>query len=115
MARYCGQIGYSVNEESGNHPGIYGAVEAPIERTYYGDINRTIRKLENGDGVNDNVVVNNEISIVADPFARDHVFAIRYAKWMGVAWKVTNVEVLYPRLILTFGGRYNGRTADSVS
>lgn len=112
MARYCGKIGYVINEESTHHPGVWDAAKPPIERTYYGDVTRTIRKLENGEGINDNVVINNEISIVADPFAREHFFAIRYAKWMGVAWKVTNVEVLYPRLILTLGGRYNGRTAN---
>ena len=112
MARYCGKIGYVINEESAHHPGVWDAAKPPTERTYYGDVTRTIRKLENGDGINDNVVINNEISIVADPFAREHFFAIRYAKWMGVAWKVTNVEVLYPRLILTLGGRYNGRTAN---
>lgn len=112
MARYCGKIGYIINEESPDHPGVWGPEQAPVERVYYGDVNRTIRKLDPGLSVNDNVVINNEISIVADPFARDHFFAIRYAKWMGVAWKVTNVEVLYPRLVLTLGGKYNGRTAD---
>lgn len=112
MAKYCGKIGYVINDESASNPGVYGAVQQPIERLYYGDVNRTIRRLENGEGINDNVVINNEISIVADPFAREHFFAIRYAKWMGIAWKVTNVEVLYPRLVLTLGGKYNGRTAD---
>jgi len=112
MARFCGKVGYVVNNESDAHPGVWGSLQEPVERTYYGDVNRTIRRLEPGEGINDNVVINNEISIVADPFAREHFFAIRYVKWMGVAWKVSNVEVLYPRLVLTLGGRYNGRTAN---
>jgi hypothetical protein len=32
---------------------------------------------------------------------------------MGANWKISNVEVHYPRLILTIGGVYNGETASS--
>ena len=114
MARYSGKIGYVINKESSTNPGVYRPEEI-VERTYYGDVTRTIRRLEQGESINDNVVINNEISIVADPFALQNFFAIRYAMWMGVAWKVSNVEVLYPRLVLTLGGKYNGRTASPTT
>ena len=104
MARYSGKIGFVENQKTG--PGKWEPVTT--ERMYYGDVNRAIRKLENGASVNDDVVINNEISIVADPYAQKHVFAIRYAVWQGTKWKVTNAEVLYPRLILTLGGMYHG-------
>ena len=104
MARFSGNVGYVENKKTG--PGKWGAVTT--ERHYYGDVTRAIRKLEDGHSINDNVVINNEISIVADPYAMTHFFAIRYAEWQGVKWKVSNVEVLYPRLILTLGGMYNG-------
>ena len=97
-------MGYVENQKTG--PGKWTPVTT--ERQYYGDVNRAIRKLENGQSVNDDVIVNNEISIVADPYAQTHFFAIRYVIWQGVKWKVSNVEVLYPRLILTLGGMYNG-------
>lgn len=113
MARYCGNIGYIINDESDTHAGVWRP-EQIIERKYYGDVNRMVRRLEAGESINDNVVINNEISIVADPFALQNFFAIRYAMWMGVAWKVSNVEVLYPRLVLTLGGKYNGRTAEKT-
>ena len=61
--------------------------------------------------MNDDVVLNNRIEIIADQYAYQHFFAIRYVRWMGVLWKVTNVEVKSPRLILTIGGVYNGPTA----
>lgn len=32
---------------------------------------------------------------------------MRYAEFGGVKWKVTDVKVQYPRLILTFGGIYH--------
>ena len=44
------------------------------------------------------------ISIVSDPYAVQHFFAIRYTKWMGASWKVTNVDVQSPRLIPHTGG-----------
>ncbi len=106
MARFSGIVGYVENAESS--PGVW--TETVTERSYYGDVNRAIRRLENGSSVNDNITVNNEISIVADPYAREHFFSIRYATWQGTKWKVTNVEVLYPRLILTLGGVYHGDT-----
>jgi hypothetical protein len=30
---------------------------------------------------------------------------------MGANWKITNVEVEFPRIILTLGGVYNGDTS----
>lgn len=60
-----------------------------------------------GLGVNDNVTFQNRLSIVADPFAHENFGSMRYAEFGGVKWKVTDVKVQYPRLILTFGGIYH--------
>lgn len=106
MAKFYGKIGYTETRET--RPGIFE--DAITERNYYGDVIRNARRLESGESVNDNVVINNSLSIVADPYAYSHFFAIRYVQWMGVFWKVTNVEVQSPRLILTIGGVYNGPT-----
>ena len=100
-------MGYAVTLEA--RPGIWE--EKLIERNYYGDVIRNTRRLENGESVNDDVVLNNSISIVADPYAYQNILAIRYIRWMGALWKVTNVEVQSPRLLLTIGGVYNGPTA----
>ena len=107
MAKFYGQLGYAVEHETA--PGVYKPTIT--EHSYYGDVVRNTRRLESADKINDNVVVSNSVSIVADAFAYDHFFAIRYVRWMGVLWKVTNVEVQRPRLILTIGGVYNGPTA----
>lgn len=107
MAKFYGKVGYA--EISETSPGVN--TEHLTERSYYGDVIRNVRKLEPGESVNDNVDVNNSLSIVADPYAYQHFFAIRYVQWMGVYWKVSNVEVQYPRLLLTVGGVYNGPTA----
>ena len=106
MSKFYGVIGYVDTVETA--PGVW--VEQKVERNYYGDLTRNARKLQSGDQVNDNININNELSIVADPYAMQNFHAMRYVIFMGNAWKVTNVEVKYPRLILTLGGLYtNGQ------
>lgn len=105
MSKWYGKIGYADGSVE-NEPGIWG--ESILERPYYGDTYRNTRLLQNSDGVNDNINIANQISIVADPYANQNFHAMRYVEFMGTKWKITNVEVQYPRLILTVGGQYNG-------
>lgn len=106
MAKFSGMIGYADTRETS-----LGVIEEVFERKHaYGDILKNNRKLESGDYLHDDLALNNQISIVADPYASSHFFSIRYVEWMGVKWKVTNVEVQLPRLILTIGGVFNGPT-----
>ena len=108
MARFYGAVGYSTEVETA----VDVTDNKPVERMYKGDIIRNNRRLEAGTDINDNVNISNQISIVADPYANQHIFDMRYVKWRGVAWKVTNVDVEPPRLILSLGGVYNGETAE---
>lgn len=103
MAKFYGIIGYEVTVET--EPGIYE--ETIIENEYYGDIIRNTRRLDQAAQVNDNINISNQISIVADPFANNNFHAMRYIEFMGAKWKITDVEVQYPRLILSIGGLYN--------
>lgn len=84
------------------------SVETVTPRAYYGDVARNIRRLQTTENLNDDVQINNEFSIVADPYANENFHAIRYVEYMGTKWKVSAVEVRYPRLILNAGGVYNG-------
>lgn len=108
MARFYGEVGYGFPVETPANSGIW--VDEINEVGYYGDVVRNTRKLESGEGLNDNIEVGNSISIVADEYANQHFFAIKYVRWAGVNWTVTNVEVRSPRLILSLGGVYNGPT-----
>lgn len=103
MAKFYGPIGYADTVETA--PGVWE--EQIVEHNYYGDFIRNTRQLQSSETLNDNINVANEISIVADPFARENFHKMRYVKFMGAAWKISNVEVGYPRLILTIGGLYN--------
>lgn len=107
MAKWCDKIGYSVGNVE-VRPGVWE--DKIIDRTYYGDVMSNFRKLQNSGEVNDSVNIANKISIVADPFAMDSIYNMRYAVYYGVKWKITDVEVQYPRLILTLGGRWNENT-----
>ena len=104
MAKWFGAIGFAETVETS--PGIWE--EQITKRKYYGDLTRNTRRLQSADKLNDDIVVNNELSIVSDPYANSHFHKMRYVEFQDVAWKITNVEVQYPRLILSLGGVYNG-------
>lgn len=104
MAKFYGTVGYVETVETA--PSVWD--EQIIERQYYGDVVKNTKRYEKGEGLNDNLNVNNTISIVADAYAEQHFFAIRYVEWMGARWKVSSVDVQRPRLILSLGGVYNG-------
>ena len=103
MAKFFGKIGYAETEQTS--PGVWK--EKITEREYFGDLTRNTRRLQSSGNLNDNIVVANDISIIADPFANQNFHAMRYVEFMGTKWKISNVEVQYPRLILTLGDQYN--------
>ncbi len=103
MAKYFGKIAYGVTEETA--PDVY--TERITEREYFGDVQRYTRRYQRGEGLNDNLELDNVISVIADPFAFEHFSEIRYVVWNGAKWKVKSVEIQYPRLLLTIGGVYN--------
>lgn len=109
MARFFGKIGFVKTEETDpeDHPGVWYPVIT--EREYYGDIIRNSRRWDqNSGGVNDNLVMNHTISIVADDYANRNLGAMKYVRWRGDRWQISTIEIQRPRIILTLGGIYNG-------
>ena len=105
MARFHGKIGFIATEETS--PGVWSSVETV--KTYFGDVNRAGYRWENvSSSANDQAVVTNYISIVADQFAYDHIGAMRWVEWMKQKWCINSVEVNKPRITLTIAGLYNG-------
>lgn len=107
MPKFYGKIGFVETVETA--PGVW--TEQVTERPYYGDVIRSSRRLQSGDSVNDNINISNEISIITDPYASQHIYCMRYVEFQGSKWKVSNAEVQYPRVTLTLGGVYNGEQA----
>ena len=107
MAKFFGRVGYGENVESA--PGVWKDVIT--EKTYLGDVVRDTKQSLEGESLNLDISVGNAISIVADAYANEHIFAMRYVEWAGTLWIVREVENLSPRLLLRLGGRYNGPVA----
>lgn len=120
MAKFCGKIGYGImvpddwpwdpfSFETGttdNHSGIWE--EHIVEKPAVGDLMQNTRRWQGREELHDDLVINNKVSIVMDAYASAHFFDIRYVTWRGTRWKVSNVEVQHPRLILTLGEVYHG-------
>lgn len=116
MARFYGRVGYGesveVLDEDDKGTGVW--VDEIVEYSYYGDVVRNARNLQEGENLNFDLSVQNSISIVADAYANEHFFAIRYIEWAGTLWTVSAVEVQSPRLLLRLGEVYNGPTPRST-
>ena len=104
MGKWAGKIGFAVPKET--TLGVWK--DKIVQRTYYGDMIRNTRRLQSSGNLNDNLVITNELSIIADPYANENFHAIRYAEFMGTKWKINSVQVQFPRLILELGEVYNG-------
>jgi hypothetical protein len=104
MAKFCGRIGFATSVETA--PGVWS--ETIVEHVYFGDVTRNTRQIRETEKVNYDLSVGNSISIVADPYAQEHFFAMRYVEWSGILWTVSDVEVQSPRLLLRLGEVYNG-------
>ena len=114
MGKFVGIIGFLVTEEK--EPGLN--VSIPKERSYRGDLLRNnVKREENPDSINDNINISNQISIVANPYAKEHIYEMKYLKFrmpkLGGVWKITNAEIQGPRIILTLGGVYSGVALES--
>ena len=104
MAKFFGIIGFEDSRET--RPGVF---EPTItERNYSGDVLRSSKRNESGEQLNDNISISNRFSIVADKYAYNHIYGMKYIKYMGAKWKISDVEIQHPRLNISIGGLYNG-------
>ena len=106
MAKYHGHVGYAIDEEV--LPGVWK--EQITEYEYYGDIVKNRASVNQNSTTSGRVIINNSISIIADPFAYENFYAIRYVTYLGKKWNVSMIDIERPRLLLTLGGLYNEQT-----
>jgi len=103
--KFSGMIGFVRSEEV--NIGVWKSI--PEEKHYKGDVLRKIVKWQPAEKATDDININNQISIVANPYVYEHLHEIRYIVWHNVAWKVVSIEDKRPRVILEIGGVYNGK------
>ena len=104
MAKFYGAIGYATSTETA--PGVYE--ESIVEKNYYGDIIKNSGRNQSSNQINDDLMISSQISIISDPYADSNYQNIRYAIMNGTKWKISNIDIQYPRLVLTLGGLYHG-------
>lgn len=112
MAKFYGMIGYAQTVER------EGSIweETVIEKPCYGDTYRhSFRYNPSSEKENDDITLNNEISIVANDFAYQNTHLMRYVTLNGVKWKITSATLGYPRITLNIGGVYNGPEPDETA
>lgn len=107
--KFCGTVGYVTFVEKAR--GVH--VPQVTERKYYGDVLKDNRRWDTGQSKNDNLVIGNRFSILADGYALSHLGEIAYVEWMGSKWRVSNIDIERPRLILSVGGLYNGTSEET--
>ena len=112
MARCYVKIGFlKADAEMENRPSRY---KPELEERYYaGDLLKNHAKTQSADKTVDDFTINNDISIVADPYALNHFSSMKYVEFMNTLWEVQSVTVEYPRLRISFGGLYNGPTPET--
>ncbi len=104
MAKFAGNIGFE--EQYNSKPGVW--TTRIVERHYNGDLLSSFYNAnDRSESTNDELTINNRISIVANDYAFRNFQYMKYVVYMGVKWRISNVEVQYPRLILSIGGVYN--------
>lgn len=106
MAKFFGEIGFATQVETS--PGIWE--DKIIEKQYYGDVTRESRRFSTSEQVLDNINLSNQVSIIADGYVTDNIQNLRYVRWLGGLWKISYVELKFPRLVLEMTGVYNGPT-----
>ena len=68
MAKWYGNIGFSETVEY--EPGSFES--SIVERPYFGDVISNRWKRQNSQGINDDINLSNQISIVSDPYVDQH-------------------------------------------
>lgn len=105
MAKYYGPIGY-VFEPVESEPGVW--TDTIIEKNYRGDVLLNQVRMQSGEKINDDVNIDNSISIVADAYAYTNIGFMKYIVWQNIAWKIQSFSINRPRIVLQIGGMYNG-------
>ena len=104
MAKFAGLVGYVTQKESTS--GVW--LPETVERKMHGDVIRAASSFNANEKVNEDVILQQRISLVGDQYAYANFTGLKYVTYLGVKWKVLSIEVNRPRLVVTLGGVWNG-------
>ena len=106
--KWHGKIGFETQVEVSFGEGKATVWKPQIKEChYYGDVQRVVKRYDSaGDKVNDDITINNQFSVVSDPYANENFWSMKWIEWAGRKWKVVEVTVEPPRLTINIGGEY---------
>ena len=104
MAKCAGVVGYVTQKE--HESGVW--LPETVERKMHGDVIRAASSFNANEKVNEDVILQQRISLVGDQYAYANFTGLKYVTYLGVKWKVLSIEVNRPRLVVTLGGIWNG-------
>lgn len=103
MPKCSGIIGYALSQET--EPGVW--TDSITEKKYYGEIVKDTRRIVDNNQINDDLNINNNISVVSNKFMLENLARMKYISFLKSKWKINNVEIKPPRIIITLGSIYN--------
>lgn len=103
--KYSGNIGFWIDDVE-IRPGVFKS--EMVEKPYTGDIIKSYQHWTGAEHINQNLTLNNKISIIADLYLNQHISSIKYVTYMGTKWRVSSLEINYPRVVIEMGEVYNG-------
>lgn len=106
--KFNGMIGFVKTIETA--PDVWK--EVATEKPFFGEAPSFKGRWQAINGsTNDEVKLNQSISVLLGPELYEQVGNIRYVKWLGEYWKVDDITPTYPRVTLNLGGVWNGPKA----
>ena len=104
LAKFYGAIGYALLGETS--PGVW--MDTIVEKKYRGDVVLDQRRWRTEEKVNDDLSLDNSISILADSYAYENIGNMKYIVWNKTPWKIQSFSINRPRIVIQIGGVYNG-------
>lgn len=98
-------LGFSSTVEVETAPGVW--TKQKSEKRYKADVLAYNRHYDSQTKINEDISLKNRYSIVMKEKAEKYT-ELTYVIIDGFKWKVTTIEYLSPRLILSVGGAYLG-------
>lgn len=105
--RFHGWIGFVKSVDRGDGVWVAEATEFEVS----GDITTFKRRWQDTTQNGDVLFNNTSISVPLSSRLQENLQDIRYVKWKGQYWCVTDISESPPRVNLSLGGVYRGNTA----
>lgn len=111
MGKYHDKIGFVIPKTVNGR-----TVFEPVEVSAYGEMTQYNFKWNSDQTqLNDQIRLNNVLSIVCKPFLIQNLTYLKYVWYQGTRWSISNVQISHPRLILNIGEAYNGPVVKNPS